>query len=296
MFGDGMERLSSRFGGAISGTILRIGIGSLAFVVAATLLASGAIFKEPRAVFAGFVEQASAPFDFWDSEEAELVALQFSNRNLTVSGPASLVRDGDIVLSEGSDQHVGVANVHGVIGTYTLVLDSDPGERVSIEIEVPENGIISERIVDICTKGTFASSAATSGTCAQTDVPGISGTSTNKSTGWTVGTDVSDSKITIYFGSDAVVNDGEYHTFKWDEPQTISVRANDNKYDTDDLLTPLFHKFAAQDRSHGYDGGTDGLIGSNVVSDQFVVITVTDDDTAGITFNRETLMLTEEPQ
>ncbi len=215
---------------------------ALAFALAAIALFGGVALQAAPAVYAS-VMQLSDEMGFGGGV-----------------GGANLFGDGFELLEAGGQSGDRWHNSFGVAKSYTLELDSNPNNGTPASLTAAVKAVIS--VEDVTIDG-----MAYDGTALSTSTPDKSPQMIQVCLGaCSTDSDWSD-EVTIYFATLATtISSTSVH--KWDDPQTIKVRARDDDYDDlgGEKRTRIKHKFTNY-RS---------------LADQFLVVAVTDDATRGI--------------
>ena len=175
-------------------------------------------------------------------------------------GVGSLFGDGFELLEAGGQSGNRWHNSFGVAKSYTLELDSNPNNGTPASLTAAVKAVIS--VEDVTIDG-----MAYDGTALSTSAPDKAPQMIQVC----LGTCSSDSdwsdEVTIYFATTATtVSSTAVH--KWDDPQTIKVRARDDDYDDlgGEKRTRIKHTFTNY----------------SALADQFLVVAVMDDAMRGI--------------
>lgn len=216
---------------------------ALAFALAALALFGGVALQAAPTVYAGVI-QLSDEMGFGGGEG-------IGN---------NLFGDGFELLEAGGQSGNRWHNSFGVAKSYTLELDSNPNNGTPASLTAAVKAVVS--VEDVTIDG-----MAYDGTALSTSTPDKSPQMIQVCLGaCSSDSDWSD-EVTIYFATTAATISST-SVYKWDNPQTIKVRARDDDYDDlgGEKRTRIKHNFT------NYSG----------LGDQFLVVTVTDDDTRGI--------------
>ena len=215
---------------------------ALAFALAALALFGGVALQAAPTVYAGVI-QLSDEMGFGGGE-----------------GVGNLFGDGFELLEAGGQSGNRWHNSFGVAKSYTLELDSNPNNGTPASLAAAVKAVIS--VEDVTIDG-----MAYDGTALSTSTPDKSPQMIQVCLGACSGDSDWGDEVTIYFATTATtVSSTAVH--KWDDPQTIKVRARDDDYDDlgGEKRTRIRHKFTNY----------------SALADQFLVVAVTDDDTRGI--------------
>lgn len=218
---------------------------ALAFALAALALFGGVALQAAPTVYASVI-QLSDEMGFGGGESV-----------------GNLFGDGFELLEAGGQSGNRWHNSFGTAGSYDVKLDSDPNNGTPTTLSDAVKVVIS--VEDVTIDG-----MAYDGTALSTSTPDKAPHMIQVCLGaCSTDSDWSD-EVTIYFATTATTISSTSVTsvYKWDDPQTIKVRARDDDYDDlgDEKRTRIRHNFT------NYSG----------LGDQFLVVAVTDDVTRGI--------------
>ena len=215
---------------------------ALAFALAALALFGGVALQAAPTVYASVI-QLSDEMGFGGGE-----------------GVGNLFGDGFELLEAGGQSGNRWHNSFGTAGSYDVKLDSDPNNGTPTTLADAVKVVIS--VEDVTIDG-----MAYDGTALSTSTPDKSPQMLQVCLGACSSDSDWGDEVTIYFATVATTI-STTSVGKWDTLQTIKVRARDDDYDDlgGEKRTRIKHKFT------NYSS----------LADQFLVVSVTDDDTRGI--------------